>query len=83
MKHFIKEGDMLRAEFVFVDFAEAFSFMTRVAFEAERLQHHPNWENVWNRVGISLTTHDAGNKVTEKDEVLAAAIEEIFERSSR
>ena len=83
MKHFRKERDALRAEFVFGDFAEAFAFMTRVAFVAERLGHHPNWENVWNRVGISLTTHDAGNKVTDKDEALAEAIEEIFERSAR
>ncbi len=83
MTHFRLENQALLAEFVFADFVEAFAFMTQVAFAAERLGHHPNWENVWNRVQISLTTHDAGNTVTEKDHALAAAIEEIYARFQR
>lgn len=61
--------------FEFKDFSEAFAFMTRVAFLAEIQCHHPNWSNVYNRVIIELTTHDAGNIVTEKDKKLAAAID--------
>ncbi len=50
----------LQRQFTFVDFSEAFGFMTRVALIAERLDHHPEWSNVWNRVTIALTTHDLG-----------------------
>ncbi len=67
----------LEREFVFGDFTEAFAFMTRVAFVAERLGHHPDWSNVYNRVSISLTTHDAGNTVTDNDRAMAAVIDEI------
>lgn len=63
--------------FEFVDFTEAFSFMTRVAFLAESHQHHPNWSNVYNKVIIELTTHDKGNTITEKDRKLANAIDKI------
>jgi 4a-hydroxytetrahydrobiopterin dehydratase len=52
--------------------------MTRVAFLAEAHQHHPNWSNVYNRVDIALTTHDAGNVVTDKDRKLAQAIDKLF-----
>ena len=54
------ENEHLRREFVFEDFAQAFGFMTKVALLAEELDHHPNWENVFNKVSISLTTHDLG-----------------------
>ncbi len=67
----------LEREFVFGDFTEAFAFMTRVAFVAERLGHHPEWSNSYNRVTIGLTTHDAGNTVTDNDRALAAAIDEL------
>ena len=50
----------LRREFVFADFPEAFAFMTRVALVAEKMDHHPEWTNVWSRVSVKLTTHDAG-----------------------
>lgn len=74
-----KENDnKLQASFKFKNFVEAFAFMTEVAFIAERLDHHPTWTNVWNRVDIQLFTHDAGNVVTEKDHALAAAIDEVF-----
>ena len=67
----------LHRTFEFADFGEAFAFMTRVALVAERLGHHPDWSNSWNRVSISLTTHDSGNVVTEADRALAAAIDDI------
>lgn len=54
--------------------------MTEVAFAAEKLNHHPDWSNVWNTVEIHLTTHDAGNIVTEKDRKLAKAIDEIYQK---
>ncbi|WP_018472599.1 4a-hydroxytetrahydrobiopterin dehydratase [Echinicola pacifica] len=70
------DNKLVRA-FEFNDFQEAFGFMTRVAFLAEQQGHHPEWSNVYNKVKISLTTHDAGNVITEKDRKLAAAIDEI------
>jgi 4a-hydroxytetrahydrobiopterin dehydratase len=54
--------------------------MTEVAFAAEKQQHHPNWSNVWNTVEINLTTHDAGNVVTDKDRRLAETIEAIYRK---
>jgi 4a-hydroxytetrahydrobiopterin dehydratase len=65
--------------FAFADFGEAFAFMTRVALEAEKADHHPEWSNVWNRVDILLSTHSAGG-VTGKDIALAAKIEAIAGR---
>lgn len=73
-----EEDNKLKQTFKFKDFKEAFAFMTRVAFLAESAQHHPNWSNVYNQVTIELTTHDSGNKVTEKDHSLAKAIDEIL-----
>ena len=70
-------NNTLTKEFKFNDFQEAFAFMTRVAFLAEQQGHHPNWSNVYNTVRIELTTHDAGNVVTEKDHALAKAIDAI------
>ncbi|KAA3621040.1 MAG: 4a-hydroxytetrahydrobiopterin dehydratase [Bacteroidetes bacterium] len=66
----------LEKEFQFKDFVEAFGFMTQVAFWAKKLNHHPDWNNVYNRVKIRLNTHDAGG-VTEKDFELAVKIDEI------
>ena len=60
-----------------MDFVAAFDFMTEVAALAEAHQHHPEWRNVYNLVEIALTTHDAGNVVTEKDRALAQAIEQL------
>jgi 4a-hydroxytetrahydrobiopterin dehydratase len=65
-------------QFEFADFSEAFAFMTRVALLAEKMDHHPEWENVYNKVTIELTTHDAGSTVTEKDRKLAAAIDKLL-----
>jgi len=75
-----EENDMLKAEFKFDDFKRAWAFMTEVAFHAEDQNHHPNWSNVYNTVNISLTTHDAGNKVTSKDKRLAELIDKIYQR---
>jgi 4a-hydroxytetrahydrobiopterin dehydratase len=72
-----EENNRLKRTFTFEDFQEAFAFMTRVAFLAEAHGHHPNWSNVYKTVTIELTTHDSGNKVTEKDRKLAAAIDKI------
>ena len=67
----------LQLRLQFVDFVAAFDFMTEVAALAEAHQHHPEWRNVYNFVEIALTTHDAGNVVTEKDRALARAIEQL------
>lgn len=72
-----EENNTLKKVFKFKDFSEAFAFMTRVALEAEKLNHHPTWTNTWNTVSIELSTHDAGNKVTELDRKLAAAIDKL------
>jgi 4a-hydroxytetrahydrobiopterin dehydratase len=73
-----KDNQLCRT-FTFGDFSEAFAFMTRVAMEAERMDHHPFWTNVWNRVEIRLSTHDAGNVVTDKDRTLASRIDRLIE----
>ena len=65
----------LYRKYTFKDFSEAFAFMTRVALAAEKMDHHPKWTNVWNTVEIWLSTHDAGNVVTERDRKLAKAID--------
>ena len=64
--------------FVFKDFSEAFSFMTRVALLAEAKNHHPTWKNEWNKVEIWLSTHDKGNIVTDKDRALATSIDKLL-----
>lgn len=69
--------DAITRTLVFADFAEAFSFMTRVALVAERADHHPEWRNVWNRVDILLTTHDAGGLST-RDLEMAEAIDTML-----
>lgn len=71
-----KENALYR-KFEFKDFSEAFAFMFRVAIEAEKMNHHPRWTNVWNTVEIWLNTHDAGDKVTDKDRKLASKIDAI------
>ena len=78
-----KANNKLTAKFEFNDFAEAFSFMTEVAFHAEKQNHHPEWSNVWNTVNINLCTHDAGNIVTVKDEKLADTISRIYVKYQR
>ena len=74
------ENNRLKASFEFVNFSEAFAFMTEVALVAEKQDHHPFWQNAWNRVDFELSTHDAGDIVTEKDYKLAKAIDHIFKK---
>jgi len=71
------EESALAKTYQFGSFREAFSFMTRVAFEAEAMNHHPEWSNVYHRVTIRLNTHDAGGQVTALDVALAQKIQEI------
>ncbi|HWU02984.1 MAG TPA: 4a-hydroxytetrahydrobiopterin dehydratase [Novosphingobium sp.] len=71
------DGRAIRRDFLFADFGEAFAFMTRVALIAERLDHHPEWTNVWNRVAVVLTTHDAGG-LTSRDVQMAHAIDGVL-----
>lgn len=73
-----EENNQLKQSFEFKDFAKAFSFMTEVAFVAEKMDHHPNWSNVYNKVDISLFTHDANNSITDKDRQLSKAIDKIL-----
>ena len=68
----------LSRTFEFDNFVQAFGFMTQVAIIAEKMDHHPNWSNVYHKVTIELTTHDAGNVVTEKDRDLAKAIDALL-----
>jgi len=68
----------LYRKFQFKNFSEAFAFMTRVAIEAEKLNHHPVWKNVWNTVEIWLSTHDAGNTITDLDKKLADQIDKLM-----
>ena len=74
-----EENSSLYKKFEFKDFSEAFAFMTRVALESEKMNHHPKWTNVWNTVEVWLSTHDAGDVVTEKDQRLAKKIDSLIE----
>lgn len=74
----IHEDDKLIRQWRFADFSQAFGFMTQVALIAEKADHHPNWSNVYNVVDIALTSHDAGNVVTDKDLSLAERINQIL-----
>jgi 4a-hydroxytetrahydrobiopterin dehydratase len=71
------ENNKLKKDFQFKNFSEAFAFMTRVALIAEKMDHHPTWTNTYNKVSIELSTHDAGNVVTDKDRRLAEAIDKL------
>lgn len=72
--HEVAGRDAIARSFRFKDFNEAFGFMTRVALSAEKMNHHPEWSNVYNRVEITLTTHDCGG-LSERDVRLARAVE--------
>lgn len=73
-----ERDDQLQGSFQFQDFKQAFAFMTQVAMHVEQANHHPTWTNTWNTVDIILQTHDAGNKVTEKDRDLAEKINTVY-----
>jgi 4a-hydroxytetrahydrobiopterin dehydratase len=73
-----EKDNQLYRQFVFNNFMDAFAFMTKVAMLAEKANHHPTWSNTWNRVEIWLSTHDAGNVVTDKDIDLSKAIDNLL-----
>ena len=73
----IQENNRLKKTFKFKDIVSAFGFMTKVALIAEKMDHHPQWTNVYNTVSFELSTHDAGDVVTEKDQKLAKAIDAL------
>ena len=83
MLNWSEKDNALHRKFEFNDFTEAWAFMTEVAFHAEKMQHHPDWSNVWNTVNIKLQTHDAGDKVTDKDHKLAGKIDSIYKKFKR
>jgi 4a-hydroxytetrahydrobiopterin dehydratase len=72
-----EENNRLKKTFQFADFTEAFGFMTKVALVAEKMNHHPTWTNTWNKVSFELSTHDAGDTVTDLDRKLAKAIDKL------
>jgi 4a-hydroxytetrahydrobiopterin dehydratase len=76
----IEKENALYQQFSFTNFSEAFAFMTRVAIAAEKMDHHPRWSNVYNKVEIWLNTHDKGDIITEKDRKLADAITLILDK---
>ncbi|VXD18664.1 4a-hydroxytetrahydrobiopterin dehydratase [Marinoscillum sp. 108] len=73
-----EQDNKLTRTIEFKDFVSAFGFMSKVAIVAEKMNHHPSWSNVYNKVSFELTTHDAGNTVTEKDRTLAKAIDDLL-----
>lgn len=79
IKNWSFDGTYISRDLKFKNFTEAFSFMTAVAFEAEKMNHHPDWSNVYNNVTIKLNTHDA-NGITQADIDLAGKIDKLFER---
>ena len=72
-----EKNNALHAEFKFPDFSSAIAFIVEVSMIAEKMNHHPTWTNTWNKVDFILSTHDAGNKVTDKDHALALKIEGV------
>ncbi|MGE5518988.1 MAG: 4a-hydroxytetrahydrobiopterin dehydratase [Candidatus Dadabacteria bacterium] len=76
-----EQNNSLYRKFEFKDFSEAFAFMTRVALAAEKMDHHPKWTNVWNTVEVWLSTHDAGDIVTDKDRKLSEKIDKLLQVS--
>lgn len=73
-----EKNNKLYQKFKFNDFSEAFAFMTRVALAAEKMNHHPTWKNTYDTIEIWLSTHDAGDKITDKDKKLSKKIDAIF-----
>ena len=78
MTNWKEESNALIGHFQFDNFSVAFSFMTQIALLSEKMNHHPDWSNCWNKVDIRLTTHDAGNVITQKDKDLAEGITKIY-----
>jgi 4a-hydroxytetrahydrobiopterin dehydratase len=79
MKHWIKEENCLKKTFEFKDFETAIQFMQEASIEISLLNHHPEWTNIYNKVQVKLTTHDASNTVTQKDFDLAEILDRVFD----
>jgi 4a-hydroxytetrahydrobiopterin dehydratase len=77
MNNWTEENNALYKTFVFGNFTEALAWMVKAAFVIEKLNHHPEWTNVYNKVMVKLTTHDAGNTITEKDRKLAGLLDKV------
>jgi 4a-hydroxytetrahydrobiopterin dehydratase len=77
-----EKDNSLQKSFEFKNFSEAFGWMARVALAAEKMDHHPEWTNVYNKVSVKLNTHDAGGTVTEKDHKLAAIMDKLYPQKS-
>ena len=80
MSMFTQKDNYLEATLKFDTFVQAFAYMTEAAFHIEQQNHHPEWSNVYNTVTIQLTTHDAGNSVTQKDHDLAAVLTQLYQK---
>lgn len=80
MKHWKKEENQLQKTFEFKDFETAIQFMQQASIEISHLNHHPEWTNIYNKVRVTLTTHDASNTVTQKDFDLAEILDTVFEK---
>jgi 4a-hydroxytetrahydrobiopterin dehydratase len=78
MNNWKEEQNALTKTFVFADFAAALAWMVKVGFAIEKMNHHPEWTNIYNRVVVKLTTHDAGNTVTAKDRALAELLDTLY-----
>ncbi|HVA98115.1 MAG TPA: 4a-hydroxytetrahydrobiopterin dehydratase [Bacteroidia bacterium] len=76
-----EENNRLKKNFSFDNFSEAFAFITQVALLAEKMNHHPEWSNIYNQVSIQLYTHEVGNKITDLDRKMATEIDLIFQKS--
>lgn len=79
MSDWIEKENELYRKFRFTNFIDCWAFMSKVALIAEKQNHHPNWRNVYNEVHIHLSTHDAGNTITEKDRILANEISKLVD----
>jgi len=80
MENWITTENALTKTFVFNDFVEAIGFISMCAIEIEKLNHHPSWTNTYNKIEVTLTTHDSGNKVTQKDYQLADILDKHFQK---
>lgn len=78
MQNWIEQNNKLQKTFVFKSFVEAIAWMSKASLIIDKMDHHPEWTNIYNRVQVSLSTHDAGNIVTEKDRMLAEELDLLF-----
>jgi 4a-hydroxytetrahydrobiopterin dehydratase len=75
-----EENNRLTQTFMFKNFSDAFAWMTQVALVAEKMNHHPEWTNVYNKVDVALYSHDAGNTITDRDRKLAEKMDALFQK---